>query len=116
MITELNRWDFFIRTETNHRTWAEHKERPANCYSLSFPTGTTLAAALEFARANGMPQGTHRSGCFEVQTPEGIYSHVNDCKIDLSTPAKAAKVIFTTWAELDAADNITFEPEPTCKE
>lgn len=90
----MGRWDFFFRAESNRR---DPKSVPAHYISLVLPDDLPLAEALEAARKAGMPKGSHRTGCFEVQSPLGIYSHVANARIDLSTPRKAAKVRFLSW-------------------
>lgn len=98
-MSHSTRWDFFYRTENSRRN---PKDGEVYSVSWSFPAGTSLAFALKWMRDEGkLGQGSQRAGCFEVQTPEGIWSHVTESKIDLSTPAKAKKVIFKTWDQLD---------------
>ena len=71
--------------------------------SIEIQSDWTLAEILETAIANvAVPKGSARSGVSEVQTHEGIYKHINDRKIDLSTERKAAKVRFASWAALEA--------------
>lgn len=95
------RYDFFFRAESNRH---DPKATPARSMTLDLPAGTTLADALVAARENGMPRGSHRTGCFEVQTDAGIYSQVDGNRIDLSTPKRAAKTSFKTWKQLDSED------------
>ena len=75
------------------------------------PEGTSLEAALNAYYSAGWPKGSHRSGVSEVQTDAGIYEQKDGNRIDLSTPRKAAKVFFKTWAELDANNNNNNEKE-----
>jgi hypothetical protein len=60
-----------------------------------------LRLALEFAWASGMPKGSHRSGCFQVQSAFGIWRQVEGNRFDCSTPRKAAKIQFKTWDQLE---------------
>jgi len=89
-------WQFFFRRESNRH---HPKDRPAVCVQLNLPADTSLADALAAAYAAGMPRGSHRAGCFEVQCPTGIYQHVEGNRLD---GAPATKVQFKTWDELDA--------------
>lgn len=67
--------------------------------------GLTLAEVLAEARQRGIVgTGTARSGVFQVQCDRGIWSHVAERRIDLSTPAKAAKVVFASWEDMEAAE------------
>lgn len=91
------RWDFFYRHESNR---VHPKSRPAECLILDLPADTPLAEALQRAHAAGMPKGTHRSGCFEVQTDAGIYQQTDGNRIDLTTPRRAAKTTYRTWEEM----------------
>lgn len=96
------RWDFFYRHESQLHN---PKDVPAECITLDLPADLSLGDALEAARAAGMPKGSHRTGCFEVQNDLGIYSQIDYNRIDLSAPAKAAKVVFKTWEQLEAEDD-----------
>jgi len=67
--------------------------------------GLTLSEVLTEARSRGVVgTGSARSGVFQVQCDRGIWNHVSDSRIDLSTPAKAAKVVFASWEDLEAAE------------
>lgn len=57
-----------------------------------------LQTIIEAAWAAGVSKGSQRSGIFEVQTDDGIYSHINEKKID---PSKPNKVEFLTWDEIE---------------
>lgn len=92
------RWDFFYRPES-HRV--HPSELTPYCYQFELPADTTLADALKYAHANGMPRGSARGGCFEVQNDLGIHWHRDYQRIDLSTPKRAANVIFKTWEQLE---------------
>ena len=66
----------------------------------------SLSEILATAIANvAVPKGSARSGVFQVQTVEGIFAHVNERKIDLSSDRKAAKVLFASWAAMAAFEN-----------
>ncbi len=100
-------WTFFFRHESNTH---HPKSVPAVYIGVQVPPLATLEAGLALARAEGMPRGTHRTGCFEVQTPHGIHQHVEENRIDLTTPGKRAKVVFKSWEELEAMDPIQANP------
>ncbi len=104
MAMEMNNgsFDFFWRNESNR---VDPRSVAAETMRLSLPVTTTLEDAISAARAAGMPKGSARTGCFEVQGPNGIWSHVRESRIDLSTPRRAANVVFKTWDELDAEDD-----------
>jgi hypothetical protein len=68
-------FDFFWFKETNTRTWNDQVSRGAESLRLELPAETDLTEALEAARAAGMPKGSARSACFEIQTDAGIWSH-----------------------------------------
>ena len=93
------RHDFFFRAESNR---VDPRTVPARTLSLELPRHTALADALTAALDAGMPKGSHRTGCFEVQTGQGIWQQTDGNRIDLTTPRKAAKVEFTSWEELDS--------------
>ena len=103
------RFDFFFRAETNTKnlkgkTYRQFwTERGAYMISLGLPEDTTLADALAAARAEGMPKGSHRSGCFEVQSDLGIFqsTHEFGTRID---PARACTFSYMTWAQLEAEE------------
>ena len=92
------RWDFFHRPETGPNP------RDNDCYAYTFEldADTSIEAAMAHAYANGLPRGSHRCGCVEVQNDRGIWSQKEGNRIDVSTPRKRAKVIFRTWEELEA--------------
>jgi len=103
------RFDFFFRAETNPRnlkgkTYREYwTARGAKSLFLDLPEDTTLGEALTAARAAGLPKGSHRSGCFEVQSGLGIFqsTHEFGTRID---PARACTFTFRTWAQLEAEE------------
>ena len=94
-------FDFFIFTETNLRPWAEQVAMGASCFTLALPVGTPIGEALAAARAAGMPQGTSRSGCFEVQTDSGIHQRVDGRGWGRITESNSE---FLTWDQLDARE------------
>jgi len=90
--------DLFFYTETGRRPWLEQVARGAHSLRVEVPDTATLVDILTAAAAAGMSQGSQRSGCFEVQTDLGIWSHHNPefrergyGKLD---PAKA---VFEPW-------------------
>ena len=96
------RWDFFHRPESNRRDPAENQ---CKVYIFDLPEDMELADALEHAYEAGMPRGSARAGCVEIQTDRGIYSHVNDKRIDVSTPRRAKNVVFKTWEQLEQEES-----------
>lgn len=68
-----------------------------------------LQAILDVARANGMPVGSHVTGCFQVQSDIGIWNHVDAKKIDLTTERKRANVVFQTWEQAEAEEEAAQE-------
>lgn len=93
--------DFYYRRESNRH---HPKDVPAVCLTLDLADETTLPEALCAALAAGMSKGTHRSGCFEVQTDRGIWSQRDGNRIDLSTTRKVALTTFKTWEQLEAEE------------
>ncbi len=95
------RFDFFYRRETRHRTFAEHAKRAADVVSLMLPASTGLDAAISAAIAAGMPKGSQRSACFEVQTDAGIWQH-RDAAIRERAYGRisSSNAIFTPWDAL----------------
>jgi hypothetical protein len=93
------RYDLFDRAEG--RNFSLDNEKRA--HTMVGPAGITLAEIIELARANGViGKGSARSGVSEVHTPDGIYITTDDKRIDLSTPRKAAKVLFASWEAMEA--------------
>ena len=67
-------------------------------YGLSVPLGSSLADLLSLAKAAGIPlggRGRNYGGIFEIQTQAGIWSTVDEGKLDL------AHGIFKSWEELE---------------
>lgn len=97
----LSTYTFFWYRESNR---VHPQSQPAWAINVQLPAGTPLADALAAAHAAGLPKGTHRSGCFEVQCDEGIWAQQDGNRIDLSTPRRAAKTTFKTWEQLEAEE------------
>lgn len=70
--------DFFFYHETNRRPWPEQVARGASSLRFEVPDNATLPEMVAIAHKRGLPQGTQRSGLFEVQTDAGIYAHQNE--------------------------------------
>lgn len=81
------RYDFFHKTESN---CGRHQVK---IFTMILPT-RSAAEALQLAYANGLPKGSFRCGCFEIQSDEGIYSHKEDKRLDFNRPDKFT---FTPW-------------------
>jgi hypothetical protein len=93
---------------------------PSDTYAINceIPFAITdlesLDRAMKFAynefrgHRTGIKYGSARSGVYEVQCNAGIYNHENEltggspARIDVSTPRKAAKVVFKSWDQLEA--------------
>ena len=98
---EIGLWQFFQRTERRNFDLDN-----VVCGELRLPRNTDLATAISLAiRARVISHGSHRSGVFQVQTDDGIFSQVNDRRIDLSTPRRAALVTMKTWEQLEEEEN-----------
>jgi len=103
------RFDFFFRAETNTtnlkgRTYQQYwSEREAKCLMLDLDAETTLEEALDTARAHGMPKGSHRSACFQIQTDLGIYDSTHEFGVRIN-PHRPETFTFKTWAELEAEE------------
>ena len=98
----LGRFDFFYRAERGAASLtkaglsfdAYWEAKGAYQMALDLPEDIELGDAIEAAKAAGMPKGSMRSGCFEIQTPTGIWSHINERRIDV---AKPNKIVFQPW-------------------
>ncbi len=93
----MSNWSFFWKCESRHRHphAGESKE-----LLLALADDLSLVDALAAARAAGMPVGSHRAGCFEVQSPLGLYTHPAGNRID---PTKPHLYRYQTWAEWEAS-------------
>jgi hypothetical protein len=80
-------YDFFHKTESNTGT---HKVKT---YRFDLDTDD-VEEALEMARELGLPKGSARCGCFEIQSDLGIWSHVNDKPLRWDRPDD---ITFTPW-------------------
>lgn len=96
------RWDFFHKGERTN--YEEAVAAPARCWTFDLPDGTTIAEAMTHAYANGLPRGSARLGCIEIQNDRGVYSREDGKRIDVSTPRRADKVIFKTWEQIEVED------------
>lgn len=97
---------FFYRSENSHREWAEWSQRPAYSLELDLPAGTPFEGLISAALKAGMPVGTGRSGCFEIQTDDGIYQH-RSSKVRERGYGKLrpGTVIFRTWEQIEIEEN-----------
>jgi hypothetical protein len=84
------RWDFFHKTES---------AKPVTKVFTYHITTTDPAEALAQAKTLGLPKGSHRRGCFEIQGDAGIWQHQDEKRIDFAQPQK---IVFISW---DAADS-----------
>lgn len=92
------RWTFFHRRESNLH---DVRSKPCVPYELELDPGATLEDALEAAYEDGMPHGSSRAGCVEIQNDLGIYTQIHSMRID---PSKPQDVIFKTWQQLMEED------------
>ena len=92
------RFDFFFFAETSRRSWEDQVSLGAKSISLTLPSGTPLEDALQFAMESGMPKGSSRSACFEVQTDTGIHQRKDGKGWGRLTPANSE---FVTWDQLE---------------
>lgn len=63
-----------------------------------------LAEMLQAVIDGGISRSSSRGGVFELHCDAGIWSHETECRMDPSTPAKAAKCKFESWAEMEDQD------------
>lgn len=63
-------------------------------------TFEALQVILNAAYAQGVNKGSRRSGIFEVQTDDGIWSHINNRRIEIDTERKRKNVEFKSWKQL----------------
>jgi hypothetical protein len=100
-------FNFFFRAERSKESLAGQSfdeywaSRPANDLSVELPEDTDLPAALKAALEAGMPKGSHRGGCFEVQGPRGIWKHSSERRLIGAVPSK---IVFKSWVEIDAEE------------
>jgi hypothetical protein len=88
------RVDWFHRTESTKF----YNERPAQAFQVVVAKGASLAEILAAGYAAGLPKGSARGGCFELQTDDGIWSSPTGGRMNPKT------AIFKTWDELDAEE------------
>lgn len=101
-------WDFYFHHEVNAAARKRGVTKPsqlnADCFSVMLPADTDIADAVETAIYFGMPIGSNRSGCYQVQSDAGIWEQVDGNRMDFSTPRKAAKVEFKSWEQMEAEE------------
>ena len=98
------RYDFFSRCEGKNFSKDNHQSLTLEIDTPQTDPLGRLAAALEYAHANGLGKGSYRSGCFQVQADDGIYTQLDDVRFNLATPQGRSRVQFKTWEELEAED------------
>jgi hypothetical protein len=95
-------YQFFYRSENSHRAWKEWRKRPAYHLELSLRAGLSFEELIREARAAGMPSGSGRAGCFEIQADDGIWQHrspeVRERGYGKLLPSTA---IFRTWEQIE---------------
>ncbi len=93
------RWTFFHRRESNSKNM---RAQPCVPYEWELGSGLTLADALLFAYEEGLPRGSARGGCVEIQNDLGIYTTKSGRKFDLEK--RPEDVMFKTWQQLMEED------------
>lgn len=79
-----------------HRT--ESPTPRTKVYVADVPEGASLAELLDLAYASGMPRGSHRRGCFEIQTDDGIWMHPGEKNM------RCGGGVFKTWDQFELED------------
>jgi len=62
--------DWFHRTEARRF----YSERPARLFQVVVPARATLAEMLAIGYAAGLPKGSARGGCVELQAESGVWT------------------------------------------
>lgn len=93
-------WTFLFRRESKATGEPKPKLGSVRVVHMQLSVNTELKVALKKAESNGVTKMSKRTGCFEVQTPHGVYYHVRGSRIDLDTAQKRANVVFKTWQAL----------------
>jgi hypothetical protein len=109
-----NLWFFIARTEGKNFNQDDHVHYAFSAEEIGITAEDleeagpieALRMALETAYSMGLPKGSHRSGCFQVQSEFGIWSQKNEKRIDLSTDKKAALVSFKTWEQMEQEEMV----------
>jgi hypothetical protein len=92
MSPELVLVQWFHRPDNGKRF---SKEDTPDVYEFEVPAGSDLPTILSTGYGQGLPKGSGRAGCVELQTDEGIWSSPTNSRLN---PATA---IFKTWEELE---------------
>jgi hypothetical protein len=87
-------WDFFYFTESNR---IDPTAKPAVSISFEMDADLSAAEALQDAWAMGMPRGSNRTRCFEIQNSRGIFRCDDGKRLDRPTKPP----VFKTWEELE---------------
>lgn len=103
-MTRTNTIQVFKRPETSgewHQRWASipaHQHVVEDAF-IESPMDSIegLQEMLEAVIEAGISRSSSRGGVFELHCDAGIWSHVNERRMDTSTPAKAAKCTFSSW-------------------
>jgi hypothetical protein len=102
----------FFRTRKHDRNaagesvdlhWSKQESRAVDFF-VPADRQTDLAYLVVRAREAGAPRGSFQTGVYEIQTDAGIWQRADLMRLDTDTPAKAAKAVFKTWAQLEAED------------
>lgn len=85
---------FFHRPESNR---VDPSERPSRVFEfpIDCDPSRSISDILTDAWAMGLPKGSHRAGCFEIQTDDGIWQSSNGKRLNSKNAS------FHTWNELE---------------
>jgi len=87
---------FFHRPESNR---VDPRTLPCKPIDLEVPDDfEEVEELLSYAYSLGVPKGSARCGCVEIQTDDGIWSSHHGGRI---VPSKA---VFKTWEQLEAEE------------
>jgi hypothetical protein len=93
----MERYDLFDRPE--NKNFDPNNIRVA---TMVAPAGLGIQQVLTLARQRGIVgKGSARSGVFQVQCDRGIWGQVSDRRMEFATAAKAAKVTWVSWEDMD---------------
>jgi hypothetical protein len=99
------RWTFIARAEGKNFDPEDHvyfdfsdEEIGVTSEDIIADPATALLAALDAAKALGLPKGSHRSGCFQVQCEHGIFSEAKGVRFNPKFPER---ITFNTWEQLE---------------
>ncbi len=86
---------FFHRTESNR---VDPRTQPAMPYDFDLPAELPAVELLAAAYALGLPRGSSRCGCFEIQTDSGIWTSTTGGRINQRNSQ------FHTWDQIEKSE------------